>query len=276
MNLEHFNSDSQAFLKAFAQKWQKTPDEVIAALFRPLDPKYPNDTIESNVVDGKITQLNLFDRFGDFEWIEIPGLEYLKDLEVLGLAKTFFRWLDLSQNQQLRVLHVGLFWYGQQVLNISANRQLEELKVGDSSFQKGIVLCTDEQRKRFLGKARKGIEIIPDDQKKRFEFIKKYNWDDGIAVLHLMIRDPNLDKASALYIYWLGKPEFFTQFSSRDEVLNHARENYDLIKEIEQKYASGFYTVSELSFNPQPETNRYPDIKPKVKIPDAMYQPVGA
>jgi hypothetical protein len=254
MTFNELNQDSQRFITAFAQKWGKSHEEVIEALFRPLDPSYPGDTFASQVRDGAITHLNLFDRLGEFEWSEVPGLEQLKDLAVLNLAKTFIRWIDLSANQKLRVLHVGLSWYGQQVLNISANKALEELKIGSSSFNRGFIVCTDLQKKKFLGKARKGVVAVPEDQKKLFAYVKKYNWDDGYTVLNYIIRNPRLDKAIALSIYWAGKPEFFTQFASRDEVPKHSIENYDLIKEIEQKYTSGFYTESELSFDPKPET----------------------
>jgi Domain of unknown function (DUF4274) len=104
-----------------------------------------------------------------------------------------------------------------------------------------------------------------------------WNWDGGVEPLKWIIRQPQCDRATALLVYWKGGPGFMAQYDSRDEVPSHALANYDLVKEVERRYLSDFYTRYEIAFDPRKHagldwTKEYADITKKQPIPDRMHQ----
>ena len=102
-----------------------------------------------------------------------------------------------------------------------------------------------------------------------------WNWDDGCELLTWIIRNPICDKGTALLIYWHAGPGWQYQFLNRDEVPKYARANYDLIKEIETRYISGFYTEASIAFDPSNDeetdwTTMYAKISTRQEIPKQM------
>ncbi len=102
-----------------------------------------------------------------------------------------------------------------------------------------------------------------------------WNWDDGCKVLEWIIRNPICDKGTALLLYWRACPKWFYQYTSRDEIPEWSRSIYDFIKEVEERYLSGFYKQAEIAFDPRDDegTNwieEYPNVKVKQEIPDQM------
>jgi len=99
--------------------------------------------------------------------------------------------------------------------------------------------------------------------------------------LREIIRSPDCDLGTALCIYWSGRPDFFRQFKSRDDV-GPPRDDFDLLVEIEQRVADGFYRHRQISYDPfddrgTDQTNVYPKLRRKYQceLPEVMYQPVG-
>ena len=114
------------------------------------------------------------------------------------------------------------------------------------------------------------------------EFALHYNWDDGIEIPRAIINNKHCDKGTALMIYWLAGPMYFCQYENRKEILRHYEAAlYDLIKEIEEKYISGFYQNKKVLFNPRYDsknagydhTQTYDDKPQKQEIPDKMFEP---
>lgn len=84
-------------------------------------------------------------------------------------------------------------------------------------------------------------------------FAATWNWDNATKEpLFCVIRDPRCDKGTALRLYWAGDPvDLYETYADGDEVKDYEQERYDLLKEIETRFVSGFYTRQEICFDPR-------------------------
>jgi hypothetical protein len=78
-----------------------------------------------------------------------------------------------------------------------------------------------------------------------------YNWDNGDESMRRLIDHLKIDEGTVLLIYWRANPQFFRQYGTRDEVPDWTRSDYDLIKEIERRFAEGFYTQHKFHYDPR-------------------------
>lgn len=86
------------------------------------------------------------------------------------------------------------------------------------------------------------------------QFVQHWNYDDGLEPFEWIIKQKHLDKGTALCLYWMLQPDYFCKFKNEDEVKEDINyETYQLIKEIEDKYTSGFYGDENFSFDPNEE-----------------------
>ncbi|TPG38139.1 DUF4274 domain-containing protein [Flavobacterium pectinovorum] len=86
------------------------------------------------------------------------------------------------------------------------------------------------------------------------QFVQHWNYDDGLEPFEWIIKQKNLDKGTALCLYWMLQPDYFCRFKNEDEIKEDINyETYQLIKEIEQRYVSGFYESENFSFDPEEE-----------------------
>ena len=104
-----------------------------------------------------------------------------------------------------------------------------------------------------------------------------YNWDDGDAAMRRLIDHPAIDAGTVRLIYWRASPQFFCQYTARDEVPDWVRSDYDLVKEIEQRFREGFYGHSSFHFDPRNYggmdlTQETTVVDIKQPIPDHMFQ----
>jgi hypothetical protein len=76
-----------------------------------------------------------------------------------------------------------------------------------------------------------------------------FNWDYNIELLMKIINNPLCDKGTALMIYWLSCPGYYTQFDNEEDV-DINPEIFVLIKNIEENYKTGFYKNENILFNP--------------------------
>lgn len=80
------------------------------------------------------------------------------------------------------------------------------------------------------------------------QFVLHYNFDDGMEPFFWLARQKVCDKGTALLLYWMLHPDFYhTNEDSRDS------EDYALIKEIEERFCSGFYESEIFFFDPHEE-----------------------
>ncbi|MFB9993061.1 DUF4274 domain-containing protein [Deinococcus oregonensis] len=75
------------------------------------------------------------------------------------------------------------------------------------------------------------------------------NYDDK-ELLYWMAEQPQCPQAAAHAIYWMMGPGYYTQFRTIDEVSEWARPTFGLLRTIEKKFAHGFYTESDIEFDP--------------------------
>jgi len=82
-------------------------------------------------------------------------------------------------------------------------------------------------------------------------FAKRHNWDEGRELLVRCIRHPDCSLATALLVYWLGKPHYYRQYKRRAQVPAHERADFDLLAAIERRVADGTYKHHEITFDPR-------------------------
>lgn len=95
---------------------------------------------------------------------------------------------------------------------------------------------------RFLKKA------TPDDW---HAVATSWNWDNDLDPLFWIIRRPDCDKATVLWIFHLGEPDEFCEYAGRiADVPGMHLKHVWLASEIFDRWTRGFYTRSELAFAP--------------------------
>ena len=67
---------------------------------------------------------------------------------------------------------------------------------------------------------------------------RRYNWDNGYRKLYNILKDEHCDKGTALMMYWLSSPQFFTPYANEKECPSHAQNNYKFVKHIESIFES--------------------------------------
>ena len=76
-----------------------------------------------------------------------------------------------------------------------------------------------------------------------YRYAARCNWDEGTSRLVQIIRHPACSLATALLIYWRGRPFYFARYVKRSNVPEHERPQYDLLKAIERQVARKTYQV---------------------------------
>lgn len=108
---------------------------------------------------------------------------------------------------------------------------------------------------------------------KLFRKARKYNWDKGYSSLKKMIKNEHCDQGTALFIYWMSRPEWFRQYLEYSDVPNHERDNYLFLKFVEQQFAK--ITKEEIIYDPfeAEEVGLYhDDITYKTELPEIRYK----
>jgi len=99
-----------------------------------------------------------------------------------------------------------------------------------------------------------------------------WNWDSTHEPISWIIQQTECDRSTALAVYWYGGAGWYVQFENREAVPDWSLPNYDLIKDVEQRYVRGFYTRQEIAFDPHNDdghdwTSEYGDEAVKQPIP---------
>src|SRR6185436_9638612 len=118
---------------------------------------------------------------------------------------------------------------------------------------------TDELRQFF--------ETVTDAEELHL-YADGFNWDCGGGTLRGVIRHPLCDRGTALLIYWRGAPGFFARYADRSEILPFQADNYDLLREIEEKMIAGHFLTHRFHYDPKNDrgfdlTQRYSQIPKK-------------
>ncbi len=88
-----------------------------------------------------------------------------------------------------------------------------------------------------------------------------------------MILNEHCDKGTALFIYWMSRPEWYRQYDEKSEIPSHEKNAYQFIKFVEEHYPK--IAKEEIVFDPYEakEVGLYESsIKYKSELPGIMYQ----
>ncbi len=115
----------------------------------------------------------------------------------------------------------------------------------------------------------------------RHLFVSGWESDAAAAVLDWVIRRPDCEKATALMAYWLNSPVYFAEYGPTDDDDVDLQTSFRLLREIEDRYLTGFYQRQSIAFDPSKAfvskmdlAERYRQITPVEPIPAEMLVPV--
>lgn len=103
-------------------------------------------------------------------------------------------------------------------------------------------------------------------------FVKYFNKDGQADILELIINNPMCDAGTALYIYYSFEPAYFyEEYASENDIKREYEQDiYRIIKNIENKFISGFYKNCTISYDPSYHFNDIDIKKLKQPIPAEM------
>jgi hypothetical protein len=211
-------------------------------------------------VDGAFAVIDLSElgpTLGDYG----QGLiESLRHVEVLTVANTTLRTLDLSGFGRLRELRLGAVRREIQI-NVSecaALRSFVLLPDAAASEQfETLVLCRLDQLSVQDARAMEDQRRTPGGQLTvRFEFVdgSEVSGTQSIRpttgeMLGWLSRHPTTDLATILASHWHECPWFWAQYDAPNELPAHQRATLERLKDIEARVASGFYVSRAHEFD---------------------------
>lgn len=292
-----FHSDDYLFIETLSKNMNKPIQEVADVIW---DNKYATN-LEIDLKTNQIQWLHL--SFKELKATHIPSiikleklnwfsLGYLCDFkdETLDFSKIsnfdkHIKRFVLNSVKAKKIILTGSF----EECEFSGIENVKELDCSQidvrntfsikSTYCKnnGPCLITEAQSKYpgVLSKFRWKKEIIPTTKNEIDLLTQSYNWDNGLKFLLWAVKHPLCDKGTALTIYWLGTPLWFTQFSKKSEVDSWAQDNFTLLKTIEKRIKKDDFQSNDFVFNTKEYLTKnplkYPENK-KVDIPDYMLE----
>ncbi len=107
-------------------------------------------------------------------------------------------------------------------------------------------------------------------------FAARSNYDANATALRWLIDQKQLDRATALLIYWNLGAAWYVQFLAAQDASNP--DTFRLLRLIEDRYCAGFYEAGNIWFDPHASDggrpDNYPDVEVKRPVPAAMLEPV--
>src|SRR6185369_13096232 len=93
----------------------------------------------------------------------------------------------------------------------------------------------------------------------------------GYKQLYKIIKDENCDKGTALFIYWMSRPEWYQKYSSFSEVQSHEKDAFLFLQFIEESYDK--IKLEEIIYDPYEagEVGLYEN-PIKRNLPEIMYK----
>lgn len=116
--------------------------------------------------------------------------------------------------------------------------------------------------------------LLKASPEQRHIYVARRNYDDSPELLAWLADRSELDRATALMMYWALGAAWFTQYAADGDVPEHEREAHAIVRRIEQRYIDGFYAGRGLAFDPGnwpgPSMGNYPGLVMRRNVPDAM------
>lgn len=105
-----------------------------------------------------------------------------------------------------------------------------------------IFYIEDSKLERLVTRLNITIENQMQTPSEKHEWVRQYNWDDGVGPIWPIVDDENTEFATTLMIYWrMEGPWFESKFS------DEAKRLHDTVAE---RLLSGFYTNRHLQYFP--------------------------
>lgn len=108
-------------------------------------------------------------------------------------------------------------------------------------------------------------------------FVARSNYDGNTQALHWLVDNPDLDRATALMMYWYLGAAWYVQFASEQDMESYEQDTFQYLKLLEQRYSEGYYADRGIWFDPQQSEGGRPDDYPRLPIkrpiPDVMLLP---
>lgn len=113
------------------------------------------------------------------------------------------------------------------------------------------ILAEEAQLRRLDGLRRslEGVDLSELDTFALHAYAIALEGADEARMLEV-IRHPRCDLGTALLLYWMNAPHYYLRYGSREEVEPFERPGWDLLVEIEQRVAEGFYQTAHIWFDP--------------------------
>ncbi len=121
--------------------------------------------------------------------------------------------------------------------------------------------------------------LLQASPEQRHIYVARRNYDDSPELLAWLAERSELDRATALMMYWSLGAAWFSQYAADDDVPGHERDAHAIVRRIEQRYTEGFYAGRALAFDPGnwpgPSMGDHPGLVVRRAVPDAMLAAVA-
>lgn len=84
----------------------------------------------------------------------------------------------------------------------------------------------------------------------RHTFVRRGSYDGGDALVRHVLDDPTTDRATALAAYWILGACYYSRYATAADAAEHERPTWELLRTIEDRYATGFWADRGLAFDP--------------------------
>jgi hypothetical protein len=106
-------------------------------------------------------------------------------------------------------------------------------------------------------------------------FADHWNWGGGVESMRQAAEHPNCDAATALLLFWRSDPEYYLQFSSRQEVPDYQWDSFDLTQLIQERFLCGHYVArGEIGFAPRVDVRISEPIPGQRVIPEQLMKAI--
>jgi hypothetical protein len=109
-------------------------------------------------------------------------------------------------------------------------------------------------------------------------FAEHYNWDGDVKPIRRLIKNPNVDGGTLLYLYWYACPEDYYLFhkDAKDVERGYERDVFNVIREIERRIVDGDFRTASVPFDPRPRISMRERHREFAReIPTVMMEPLG-
>ena len=109
-------------------------------------------------------------------------------------------------------------------------------------------------------------------------FAENYNWDGDVEPIEGLIRNPEIDAGTLLFLFWYGCPEDYYLFygDSADIEPGFERDIFNLLCSIEHRFVTEDYPTAKISFDPSSRISMRERHSEFVRpIPPVMMEPIG-